>query len=287
MPQSACATRAHHFVVHSSHSPTNVRETRTRRYPASLAAASLAARSSAREPPSHNLRSIARSSSLEDDGSDIDEIGAPGDVSTTRPKARSAEARPTPTTSTTSPARRRRAAESTDAVATFMTRRFGLKGGLAWLALLTFGVVSEQMKTRRETREAKENTREVATSARRATTLANGITFVDVVIGGGEEVANQYLIAANVVVKETASGRVVFDTRAKGRQVVWSYGGRLGMAITKGAESGVKGMRMGGRRIIQVPGALAEGASFGDVVVASMTDLTYDVEITRVSVPPS
>ena len=43
----------------------------------------------------------------------------------------------------------RRRAESTDAVATFMTRRFGLKGGLAWLGVLTFGVVSEQVKTRR------------------------------------------------------------------------------------------------------------------------------------------
>ena len=52
---------------------------------------------------------------------------------------------------------KRRRAESTDAVATFMTRRFGLKGGLAWLGALTFGVLSEQLKTRRETREAIED----------------------------------------------------------------------------------------------------------------------------------
>ena len=51
--------------------------------------------------------------------------------------------------------RRQPQADSTDAVATFLTRRFGLKGGVAWLGLLTFGVVSEQAKTRWERREEK------------------------------------------------------------------------------------------------------------------------------------
>ena len=44
----------------------------------------------------------------------------------------------------------RRKAESTDAIATALTRRFGLAGGLAWVGVLAFGVVSEQVKTRLE-----------------------------------------------------------------------------------------------------------------------------------------
>ena len=61
----------------------------------------------------------------------------------------------------------KRQADSTDAVATFLTRRFGIAGGLAWLGILTFGVVSEQLKTRREVREAIENTKEVKNAVER------------------------------------------------------------------------------------------------------------------------
>ena len=65
-----------------------------------------------------------------------------------------------------------RRADSTDAVATFLTRRFGIAGGLAWLGVLTFGVVSEQLKTRREVREARENTKDVA-DAKEVTTAVS------------------------------------------------------------------------------------------------------------------
>jgi hypothetical protein len=44
----------------------------------------------------------------------------------------------------------RRGGDSTDWVSTQLTRRFGLGGGLAWLAVLTVGVVGEQVKTRLE-----------------------------------------------------------------------------------------------------------------------------------------
>jgi FKBP-type peptidyl-prolyl cis-trans isomerase len=171
-----------------------------------------------------------------------------------------------------------------------MTRRFGLKGGLAWLGVLTFGVVSEQVKTRRETREAIENTRDVDARERREVATPSGASYVELVVGGGERVAPQYLCAAHVRVTNTSTGEVVFDTRAKGRQVVWSYGGRLGGAITRGVEDGVAGMRQGGRRVIKVPAALAfgdDGAVLGDAIVRPGTDLTYDVELTRVSIPPS
>ena len=44
----------------------------------------------------------------------------------------------------------RRKADSSDWVTSQLTRRFGIAGGLAYLGFLTFGVVSEQIKTRLE-----------------------------------------------------------------------------------------------------------------------------------------
>ena len=79
----------------------------------------------------------------------------------------------------------RRQADSTDFMATFLTRRFGLKGGLAWLGLLTFGVVSEQLKTRRETREEKENTKAVAKEKRTTVKINDSTSYVELVKGGG------------------------------------------------------------------------------------------------------
>lgn len=49
--------------------------------------------------------------------------------------------------------------DSTDWIATSLTRRFGLGAGLAWVAFLAFGVVSEQIKTRLEVSQQQANTR--------------------------------------------------------------------------------------------------------------------------------
>lgn len=49
--------------------------------------------------------------------------------------------------------------ESTDWIATTLTRRFGLGAGLAWVGFLAFGVISEQIKTRFEVSQQEANTR--------------------------------------------------------------------------------------------------------------------------------
>jgi hypothetical protein len=43
-----------------------------------------------------------------------------------------------------------RTADSTDWISSSLTRRFGLGAGLAWVGVLAFGVISEQIKTRNE-----------------------------------------------------------------------------------------------------------------------------------------
>lgn len=52
-------------------------------------------------------------------------------------------------------------ADSTDWVATSLTRRFGIGAGLAWVGFLAFGVVSEQLKTRFEVAQQLANTKSV------------------------------------------------------------------------------------------------------------------------------
>ncbi|CAK9139829.1 unnamed protein product [Ilex paraguariensis] len=49
--------------------------------------------------------------------------------------------------------------DSTDWIASSLTRRFGLGAGLAWAGFLAFGVLSEQIKTRLEVSQQEANTR--------------------------------------------------------------------------------------------------------------------------------
>lgn len=52
-----------------------------------------------------------------------------------------------------------RVADSTDWVSSNLTRRFGLGAGLAWVGVLAFGVISEQIKTRTEVFREEQGTR--------------------------------------------------------------------------------------------------------------------------------
>ena len=180
-----------------------------------------------------------------------------------------------------------RRADSTDAVATFLTRRFGIAGGLAWLGVLTFGVVSEQLKTRREVREARENTKDVADA--KEVTTASGLRYTDLRVGGGEVPRNGYLLAANLVATIDGTGDVVLDTRRTNRQVIFTFGKPQG-PFTRGVMEAVGGMRQGGRRIVVVPPGLGfgdEGVRLQDGTVPAGATVRYDLELTRVSVPPS
>jgi hypothetical protein len=97
----------------------------------------------------------------------------------------------------------KRQADSTDFIATQLTRRFGIAGGLAWLGFLTFGVVSEQVKTRIEVAEAERDTKDV-TEGKEITT-PEGIRYTDLRIGGGAPPQKGYLIILDY--KATANGK--------------------------------------------------------------------------------
>lgn len=233
---------------------------------------------------------------------DIDAMVGPGEEPTTslvRPVTPTPEPTPPPEAEEKKLKRNKAVLpESTDAIATFMTRRFGIAGGLVWLGVLTFGVVSEQLKTRKEVREALENTVEVEAGDIITTVSATGVISSDLKIGGGETVKPGYLIAADIVATVVTSdpeGRVrenltLVDTRTAGRQLVFSFGKPLGPLSTGLLES-VATMRQGGRRIVTVPPAVGFGPNEtqlqGNITVPPNATVRYDIELTRVSVPPS
>ena len=226
---------------------------------------------------------------------DIDSIGAPGD-DPRPPPAPPSPPPPPPAAAPSKPADAvmrggkgggKRQADSTDAVATFLTRRFGIAGGLAWLGILTFGVVSEQLKTRREVREAIENTKEVKNAVERVS--PTGVRSTDVKTGGGEAPRPGYLVAADVVATVVETGAVVVDTRKARRQIVFTYGRAQG-PISRGVLEAVGEMRQGGRRVVVVPPEMGfgnEGAVLAEGNVPPGATVRYDIELARVSPPPS
>ena len=65
---------------------------------------------------------------------------------------------------------------------------------------------SEQLKTRREVREAVEGTTAVAEAKRVEVATESGLRYVDIVVGGGDAPKNGYLLAADVVATVVGDG---------------------------------------------------------------------------------
>ena len=101
----------------------------------------------------------------------------------------------------------------------------------------------------------------------------------------------QYRCAANLRARAVSAASAAYDTEAAGREVGWSFGGKLGPPLCRGLEEGVAGMRQGGRRVVRVPARLAFGSEGADFPrggkIDPDVDVEFDVTLTRVSVPPS
>lgn len=186
----------------------------------------------------------------------------------------------------------RRQADSTDFMATFLTRRFGLKGGLAWLGLLTFGVVSEQLKTRRETREEKENTKAVAKEKRTTVKINDTTSYVELVKGGGEYVQQGFLCGANVTVKDLDRNETAFDTRKNNRPIGFVYSKTrpppvIPYDVNESFSDNRYVMRNGSRRVFTTTSG-SDGLTFKDgSYVKPNVNVEIDFEFTKVSIPPS
>jgi hypothetical protein len=178
-----------------------------------------------------------------------------------------------------------------------LTRRFGLAGGLAWLGVLSAGVIGEQVKTRIEVAQAAADTKRVDGAA--AVTLPDGTSYTDEIVGGGTPISKGLLVALHSTLSVAGGGPVIDDTRARGKPIVFISGTRpLTGGLTPGAEAALAGMRAGGVRTARVPAARGfgpDGATLrptehvpekrGEVPPGA--DLEYRLQVVSVSVPPS
>lgn len=185
--------------------------------------------------------------------------------------------------------------DSTDPVASFLSRRFGLAGGLAWLGILTVGTFGEQIKTRLEVAAEKAGTTDVTDV--QEVELPSGVRYTDLRVGGGQRPIKGYLVVVDYVAK--ANGEVFESTKARGKPIVFLFGSRpFTGGICAGVEEAMSTMKAGGKRRIIVP----PSAGFGDAgsvlrptehvpdkqgVIPGGAELEYELELKTVSIPPS
>ncbi|XP_022137092.1 peptidyl-prolyl cis-trans isomerase FKBP17-2, chloroplastic [Momordica charantia] len=181
--------------------------------------------------------------------------------------------------------------ESTDWIASTLTRRFGLGAGLAWAAFLAVGVVSEQIKTRLEVSQEEANTRNV--EKEEEVVLPNGTRYFELRVGGGAAPRSGDLVVIDLKGKIQGSGEVFVDTFENDRKpLALVMGSRpYSKGMCEGLEYVLRSMKAGGKRRVIIPSSLGfgeKGADLGSgVQIPPFATLEYVVEIDKVSIAPS
>lgn len=184
------------------------------------------------------------------------------------------------------------AADSTDWVASSLTRRFGLGAGLGWVAFLAVGVVSEQIKTRFEASQQEANTKDV--EKEEEILLPNGIRYYELRVGGGASPRTGDLVVLDLQGRVAGSTEAFVDTLGgeMKRPLALVMGSRpYTRGMCEGVEAVLKTMRAGGKRRVIVPPSLGfgdEGADFGSgAKIPAAATLEYVVQVDRVSIAPA
>lgn len=114
-------------------------------------------------------------------------------------------------------------------------------------------------------------------------TTASGLQYADLTVGTGTTAAAGSRVAVHYT-GWLAAGSTGFDTSVGLNPYVLTLG--AGGAIT-GFEEGVIGMKVGGKRRLLIPAALAYGATnvydqSGRLIIPANSDLIFDVELVGV-----
>uniref|UniRef100_A0A9I9CDS4 peptidylprolyl isomerase n=1 Tax=Cucumis melo TaxID=3656 RepID=A0A9I9CDS4_CUCME len=166
--------------------------------------------------------------------------------------------------------------DSTDWIASTLTRRFGLGAGLAWAAFLAVGVVSEQIKTRLEVSQEVANTR-----------------YYELRVGGGAVPRTGDLVVIDLKGKVQGSDEVFVDTFGKERKpLAMVMGSRpYSKGMCEGLEYVLRSMKSGGKRRVIIPSSLGFGENGADLgtgfQIPPFATLEYVVEIDKVSIAPA
>ncbi|MQM23810.1 hypothetical protein Taro_056880 [Colocasia esculenta] len=183
------------------------------------------------------------------------------------------------------------APESTDWIASSLTRRFGLGAGLAWVGFLAFGVISEQIKTRLEATQQEAGTRDV--EEEREIVLPNGVRFYELRVGGGATPLPGDLVVIDLKGTVEGSGEVFVDTFGEGgKPLALVLGSRpYTRGMCEGVESALRMMKAGGKARVVVPPGLGfgdKGADLGSgVQIPPSSILEFVVQVDKVSIAPS
>ncbi|RRT63729.1 hypothetical protein B296_00030185 [Ensete ventricosum] len=185
------------------------------------------------------------------------------------------------------------AAESTDWIASSLTRRFGLGAGLAWVGFLAVGVVSEQIKTRLEVSRERANTKSVLPPLPHFLRSPH-MWYTELRVGGGASPRPGDLVVIDLQGRaEEGSSDAFVDTFGEGkRPLALVMGSRpYTKGMCEGVEYVLRSMKAGGKRRVVVPPALGFGDDGADLgaglrIPASAT-LEYIVQVDKVSIPPS
>ncbi|CAN1159266.1 Peptidyl-prolyl cis-trans isomerase FKBP17-2, chloroplastic [Linum perenne] len=182
---------------------------------------------------------------------------------------------------------KRTKAESTDWIASSLTRRFGLGAGLGWAGFLAVGVVSEQVKTRLEINREVSNTRDV--EKEEEVILPNGIKYYELKLGGGATPMTGDLVVLNGGENNDEEAYFV-DTFETKKPLALVMGSRLyTRGMCEGVEYVLRTMKGGGKRRVIVPPKLGfgeEGAVLGSIRIPPDSTLEFVVEVDRVSIAP-
>ena len=154
----------------------------------------------------------------------------------------------------------------------FISRRFGLAGGLIFVALLAATEGNEILKSVLET-GPKEGSGQTITTP-------SGLQYVDVLVSSsGDTPKPGAVIGFNA--KVSIGGSTLFDSTAgpNAKPIAFKYGQRpFQNVVCEGVEEGIKSMRAGGKRTLLVPKALApKGVDVPDGV-----KLQYEIELLEV-----
>ena len=152
---------------------------------------------------------------------------------------------------------------------TFVSRRFGLAGGLGLVALLAATEGNEILKSITDT-GPKPGSGELITTP-------SGLQYIDELVAErGDTPLPGSVIGFNA--KVSIGGKVLYDT-AGGKPVAFKFGQRpFQNVVCEGVEEGLKGMRPGAKRKLLVPSSLAPKG----VEVPEGLKLEYEIELLEV-----
>ena len=137
---------------------------------------------------------------------------------------------------------------------------------------------STSAKQAKSTKAAAAPITTAAASSPAATILPSGLTIQDELVGTGAEANNGRKVSIRYKGQLVSNGKVFDSNMPKGQPFVFTLGG--GECI-EGFDKGVKGMRVGGRRVIVVPSELGYGKRGSPPTIPPNAALKFTIELIK------